>query len=282
MDSKKKPSYTFHHVKIAPKEQIGKHKQDTWELSWIVTGAGIRVIGDKTERFASGEVIFIPPEIPHCWYFDTETTNKKGQIVNVSLFWEDDFLNVCADCFSELHAYCQKIKELTSALKFCGEKSDTIISILKKMQKENEAERIASIIKLIVTIVENDDLQSIVGRYQQIDKEKKRLNDIRIFIVCNYKRNITLTDIARHVGMNRASFCTFFKKVTGKTFISYLNEHRIELACQLLENSKYNIAEICLETGFNDLPYFNRIFKRITNVSPTTYRREHNNNMYAK
>ena len=273
MNSENKQSYVFHSVQLAPKEQIGMHQDDTWELSWVITGAGMRMIGDTTERFASGEVVFIPPEIPHCWYFDNEVTNKKGKIANVSLFWGNNLLKNCSDCFPELHAYCQKINELTNAIKFSGEKSDRIISILKKMCKESEAERIASIIKLIIIIADSDEHQCVVGEYKKIDKEQKRLNQIQIFVICNFKRNITLSDIARHVAMNRASFCIFFKKATGKTFINYLNEYRIDRACQLLKDSKNNIADICYETGFSDIPYFNRIFKRLKKVSPTAYRR---------
>ena len=273
MDKGNKHSYIFHNVQLAPKEQIGIHQQDTWELTWIITGSGIRIIGDTTEKFVSGEVVFIPPEIPHCWYFDNEITDKKGKNASVTLFFENNLLNNCSDCFPELLEHCQKINKLTNAIKFTGKKTDKIISILKKMRKENEAERIASIIKLILTIAENEDSQCNVGKHQKIDKEKKRLDQINIFVICNVKRNITLSDIARHVGMNRASFCIFFKKATGKTFINYLNEYRIELACQLLKNSKNTIADICYETGFNDMPHFNRIFKRIKKVSPSEYRR---------
>jgi len=273
MNKDNKQSYIFHNVNLAPKEQIGIHQQDTWEMNWIITGSGVRIIGDTTEKFESGEVVFIPPEIPHCWYFDNETTDKKGKNASVTLFFDNSFLTNCSDCFPELHGHCQKISELTNAIRFTGEKSDKIISILKKMRKENDAERIASIIKLIIAIAENEHSQYNVGKYQKIDKEKLRLDQIEIFVICNAKRNITLSEIARHVGMNKASFCSFFKKAKGKTFINYLNEFRIELACQLLKNSQNNIADICYETGFNDIPYFNRIFKRIKKVSPTEYRR---------
>ena len=273
MTNENKQSYVFHNVQLAPKEQIGMHQQDTWELTWVITGSGMRIIGDTMEKFESGEVIFIPPEVPHCWYYDNEITDKKGKNASVTLFFENSFINNCSGCFPELQEYCQKINKLTHAIKFIGEKSNKIISILKKMRKENEADRIASIIKLIIVIAENERSQYNVGKYQKIDKEKIRLDQIRIFVICNAKRNITLSDIARHVGMNRASFCIFFKKATGKTFINYLNEFRIELACQLLKNSKNSIADICYETGFNDMSYFNRIFKRLKKVSPTVYRR---------
>ena len=101
--------------------------------------------------------------------------------------------------------------------------------------------------------------------------QKPALNRIQVYVVCNAKRNITLDDIARHVGMNRTSFCLFFKKATGKTFVIYLNEYRIEFACRLLKLRKKSIAEICYQAGFNNVPYFNRIFKKATGVSPSEY-----------
>ena len=45
--------------------------------------------------------------------------------------------------------------------------------------------------------------------------QKPALNRIQLYVVCNAKRNITLDDIARHVGMNRTPFCLFFKKAKG-------------------------------------------------------------------
>ena len=83
--------------------------------------------------------------------------------------------------------------------------------------------------------------------------------------------DITLDDVARHVGMNRTSFCIFFKKVSGKTFVTYLNEYRIELACRLLKQQKVSVAEICYQVGFNNVPYFNRVFKKMKGVSPSEY-----------
>ena len=80
------------------------------------------------------------------------------------------------------------------------------------------------------------------------------------------------TMVARHIGMNRTSFCIFFKRTTGQTFVTYLNEHRIRLACQLLRQKKMSVSEICYAVGFNDVPYFNRVFKRCNGVTPRKYK----------
>ena len=71
--------------------------------------------------------------------------------------------------------------------------------------------------------------------------------------------------------MNKSAFCVFFKKMTGKTFVRYLNEYRVELACRLLAKGEMTVAEICYATGFGDVPYFHRTFKRITGTTPGSY-----------
>ena len=89
------------------------------------------------------------------------------------------------------------------------------------MYKQNEVERLSSIIRLLA-ILPLADKTHIVGKYKERDRKQERLDMIRVFITCNAYRNISLDDVVRHVGMNKSAFCTFFKQSIGKTFITYL------------------------------------------------------------
>lgn len=263
-------SYIYHYVRLTPEQQIGLHQACFWELSHVITGSGTRIIGNTEEPFQEGEVILIPPHIPHCWYFDPDKTDKEGLISNITLTFRDDFLTRYMQ-FPELQIPIEQFKQRKNAIKFNSQRAQELSIILKSMQKENDAERIASILRLILLIAKSNT-SDIAGEYQpEVSKEKKRLEQIQIYISCNATRNITLEEMAQLMGMNRASFCIFFKKATGKTFISYLNEFRIEMACLLLKQQQHTIAEICFSTGFNDVPYFNRVFKRIKGITPSEY-----------
>ena len=88
----------------------------------------------------------------------------------------------------------------------------------------------------------------------------------------NYDKNITLEEMAKLVGMTEVSFSRFIKKRTGKTFIDSLNEIRIGHACRLLIDTTHTIAEISYQTGFNNLSYFNRIFKNRNHCTPKEFR----------
>ena len=106
---------------------------------------------------------------------------------------------------------------------------------------------------------------------QVLSKEEQRLSQIRTWVICNADKEVSLDAIASHVGMNKSAFCTFFKKATGKTFITYLNEYRISLVCDLLKKGGMSVSEACYRAGFSDIPYFNRVFKRIKGCSPSAY-----------
>jgi len=266
----KEQSFFFNNVSLAPNEQIGLHRQASWELSYIVVGSGTRLVGDMTEPFQCGEVVMIPPEITHCWFFDNDDTDSNGRISNITITFTNEFLNNCSSVFPELRQYIERLKKVRGAVKFAKRNADLITIILKSMCGQDDVERLVSMIKLLTIISLTDDAD-IVGVYKKIDKEDERLDMIHTYVICNATRNISLDHIVRHVGMNRSAFCVFFKRTTGKTFIMYLNEYRVELACRLLKQKKMSVSEICYHVGFTNIPYFTRTFKKIKGCSPTKF-----------
>ncbi len=82
-----------------------------------------------------------------------------------------------------------------------------------------------------------------------------------------------LHSLARRAGVSVAYVCRLFKTYTGKTVIEYLVERRIQAAIWKLREGNDKIISLALACGFNDLAYFNRVFKRITAMTPSQYRR---------
>lgn len=101
----------------------------------------------------------------------------------------------------------------------------------------------------------------------------KRLDKIFEYISENYRGNITTAQIAKMCYLNESYLCRFFKKATGITLLSYINEYRIEKAAVLLRNTEENITNVALNAGFSDLNYFSRIFKKNMGCSPKEYRK---------
>lgn len=93
------------------------------------------------------------------------------------------------------------------------------------------------------------------------------------YIKTNYMKSITLEDVAEFVTYNPSYFSTSFKKHTGQTFSDYLTEVRITEAKHLLKTSQLSIIEIAECTGYHDSKYFRKIFKKLTGIKPSDYRK---------
>jgi len=81
-----------------------------------------------------------------------------------------------------------------------------------------------------------------------------------------------LKTVAGIANMTPNAFCRYFKNVTRKTLVESVRELRINQACQLLRNTVKPINEICFESGFGNISYFNKTFKEASGYTPLHYR----------
>ena len=115
------------------------------------------------------------------------------------------------------------------------------------------------------------------------DMYRKCMEDTATSIVGNALRyvedhyndsNIGIDTICRELGVSAAYFSTVFKKETGKTFISYLTDYRMERAVELLLTTTDRTYMIAEKTGYAEPNYFSYVFKKRFGMSPTAYRAE--------
>ncbi|RLF32357.1 MAG: hypothetical protein DRN08_06725 [Thermoplasmata archaeon] len=94
------------------------------------------------------------------------------------------------------------------------------------------------------------------------------------FIEENMEKPLSLAEVSRESGMSRYHFSRIFKAYTGMTFKTYHNARRIDAAKKLLQKPENRISEVCYAVGYNDLSYFNRVFRRYTGMSPSLFRKQ--------
>ncbi|MDF2541373.1 MAG: transcriptional regulator, AraC family [Herbinix sp.] len=105
--------------------------------------------------------------------------------------------------------------------------------------------------------------------YQHVLQFKKVLS----YIEMNFTEHITLETMAKIAGMNAKYFCRFFKAMSYRTPIDYLNYYRIERACEQLSVARESMTEVALNCGFNDISYFIKTFRKYKGVTPKQYLR---------
>lgn len=146
------------------------------------------------------------------------------------------------------------------------------------LEEENFPEMKSCILiyKLIICIGESDRRERLTEKkqlsYHQSIVEQQMLH------VCNYisahcTEKITLENAAFIAGFSKYHFSKLFKEYTGHSFPEFQAKEKLRIAETLLRDPSITITEVSLESGFNSISTFNRVFLKFKKVSPTTYRR---------
>lgn len=83
--------------------------------------------------------------------------------------------------------------------------------------------------------------------------------------------DISITPIARHLGVSESHLSHVFKKETSYTIIGYLTQYRMHMAMKLLQDCRYKVYEVAQKVGYKDVTYFGSAFKKAVGMSPSEY-----------
>jgi AraC-like DNA-binding protein len=85
----------------------------------------------------------------------------------------------------------------------------------------------------------------------------------------HYKDGLSIDEICSHIGFSKYYCCHTFKEITGRTIVDYINFLRCSHAQKLLSSGKYNVSESAELSGFNNLSYFSKMYKKHMGKSPS-------------
>ena len=264
--------YMVNKVRIAPDKQIVAHTQQSYELSYIIKGRGKRVLGETCDSFSAGEVVLVPPGVKHQWVFDPADVDEDGCIENITFFFSRVFLEHLSESFPAVAPSILRLLETSEAVLFQGDTREQLGLHLERMCLSDEWERIPHILSMIRFISETNDAIPL-SRPGRGHSPEERMEKVRVYLACNYYRKVSLEELASYAGMNRTSFCQYFKRMTGKTYVQWLTDFRLEKAKEMLLQKEFTVSEIADACGFDSLPHFTRTFTRCMGLSPSAYRK---------
>ncbi|MEH6406988.1 MAG: AraC family transcriptional regulator [Leeuwenhoekiella sp.] len=255
------------------------HYHEQLELVVILKSTGTRFVGDNIEQFNEGEIILLGKNLPHMWLNDKVYFKKESDLKAeaIAIHFKEEFLGAQFIEAPEMKHIALLFEKARRGIKFTGDNKN-IIKEIKKMYELDDFERIVQMIQILGMLAKAENtvkLSSSGFLNTFLQTENKNLDKVYSYMFNNFKNPISLDDVAEIANMNASSFSRFFKKASRKTFSRYLNEIRIGYACKLLLEQKYNVTDICYESGFNNLSNFNRQFKTITNHSPSDYLKDY-------
>jgi len=254
------------------------HYHPEVELVYFKNGSGTQFIGDSISQFKTGDVVLVGANLPHFWQFDSNYFEKDAEVTpDVCVihfkedFWGEAFLNMPEN---------KEIKNILNSSKrgiqITGASDQNIGDIIEKIVTAEGARKIMLLMEVLLQIGDcklNNLLASLTFQHNFQEVEKDRINAIYNYSIVNFKKKVSLEEIAAVANISPNSFCKYFKSRSRKTYSRFINEIRVGNACKLLIENKLNVKEVCYESGFYNFASFHKYFREITGKSPLTYQK---------
>lgn len=248
------------------------HYHAELELTFILSGQGVRYVGNSIENFYEEDLVLLGSNLPHSW----NTTTDQEQPVNaIVIYLKEEFFDKNWMQSIEFEG----IRNL-SALMNKGIKVDNkVASELKQkfydLLNASPFEKLMILLQVLEYLSHNQEYRFLCEQEFTCDfddTDKTRINTVYNYIQTHYQEQVSLADIASRLNMSEEYFSRYFSKTMKKPFFEFLNEYKISRACKLLIETDKQISEICYASGFESIPFFYRQFKKFKDCQPKTYR----------
>ena len=214
------------------------------------------------------------PDLPHSGF----GLNTNGMIEQVVVQFKKEVFGPSFLTRPEMKHINLLLEKSSYGISFGETTKEKAMKKMVKLLKLPPFERFiefTGILQVLATSEEYALLNSQVTLPTTIRKVHVRLQNIFNYVEQNFQEEINIRKVAAIAHLTVPAFCNYFKKIMNITFTDFINQYRIEQACILLQQEK-SIGEVCFECGFNNVPYFNKVFKNIVKKTPSEFKKAAN------
>ena len=248
------------------------HFHEEYELNLIINAEGARrIIGDHVATISDMELVFVGPDLYHGWF----THQCESPLIQeVTIQFNNEVLNSQFLSKNQSSFLKKLFEDSKKGVLFSRE---TIASIKDEILQLKDSKGFDSVLDFM-RIFHKLSLSSYTTLCNEGFHENspaansRRIKQVFDYMNKNFRSEISLEELGRLVNMHEVSLSRFIKKRTGKNFIDCLNEIRIGHACRLIIDTTQSISEIAYTCGFNNISYFNRVFKKKKDCTPKEFR----------
>lgn len=261
-------------------ENVVWHQHRETEIIYMERAYGTFFLGDSLISFDSNEeddssiIIVMGSLLAHSFFYRSSTTLERPKKSNViSVFFHADTLGEGFFDVPEMGNVKRMLEKTSCAYAVKKEAVKKIAPLMEKLCISEGVSRITCLLDILNEISNPINMKQVTGApVTSKNTENDLLSDIIRYIHSAYPKDLPLSETARRYNMSVSTFCSFFKKYTGQTFVEFLNRLRISKACEKLLSGNDDITSIAFSCGFNNLSNFNRRFKQFKKESPRSYR----------
>ncbi|QHW32790.1 AraC family transcriptional regulator [Paenibacillus rhizovicinus] len=253
---------------------ITEHRHDFLEIVYVSEGAGTHHLGEEAFPVAHGDIFFLPVGISHV-FRPASTSPQHPLIVYNCVIAPDAALQLLRsipggttlqpllespryrmyrDPYGEFHRLFQRLH-----YEYLSD------------QPGRETALYQGVLGLLLHLFRLDGKSEAAGANAIVPNG---LETVISAVHSRFEQELPAKGMAAIAGIGERQFHRLFLKQTGMSFKAYHQNVRINEACRLLRTTDRKISDIASAVGYQDMPYFNGLFRRKNGVSPREYRKQ--------
>ena len=247
-----------------------------YEVYYLLEGERCYFIGTKIYHLKQGSLVFVRRNVIHKTALAKEAHHDRI-LLEISRSYLESVFAITGEL--TLHDFFQ---DDCIILSLESEEQNFITELLLALGRElgtkNSGFRLLAkslVAELFIYAKRMENKTNPSASSRTDDPRHRQIEQIACYIAENCCSPLSLNSIAEQFYMNKCYLSRIFKEITGFTVNGYLHARRIQKARSLLIQNSMNISEVSEAAGYENLTYFERVFKKHTGMSPLEYRRQY-------
>jgi AraC-like DNA-binding protein/mannose-6-phosphate isomerase-like protein (cupin superfamily) len=246
------------------------HYHEAFELTYFESGEGTRFVGDRIQPFHRGDLVLLGSNLPHYWHARGRSSGWSLQwhLPPAHHFW----------AFPETKMLAEHFASAARGIQFMGGTAERLCAEMRSLAVSEGLAQLGLVFRIFALAAtapegERTFISANSFSLSAVSLHQSAMQAAIGYLLANFNKDIRLANLLEVTRMSRPTFSRQFRIHSGKTLGQFLQQIRLDAACRQLAETDCPIIDVALGSGFSQVSFFNRVFRRTFKCSPTDYRR---------
>lgn len=250
------------------------HWHTEFEFVYVETGTVYFGISDKQFALSEGQGVFINSKILHRYFSQGKAIVPNFVLMPYFIAAQDSL--IYQKYVLPIMASPMDYQIFSSDIPWQAQALSIMREMMAAQEKASDVELVSSYLiqKIWHILYQNTDVEHMGKKENYSASSQARLQLMMQYIHQKFAYNISLSDIADQAKVSKSTALNLFQRYLGISPVTYLINYRLQEAAKLLASTEKKVTVISKDTGFDNVDYFCKAFKKYYKLTPTEYRKK--------
>lgn len=250
------------------------HWHTEFEFVYVETGTVYFGISDKQFALSEGQGVFINSKILHRYFSQGKAIVPNFVLMPYFIAAQDSL--IYQKYVLPIMASPMDYQIFSSDIPWQAQALSLMREMMAAQEKASDVELVSSYLiqKIWHILYQNTDVEHMGKKENYSASSQARLQLMMQYIHQKFAYNISLSDIANQAKVSKSTALNLFQRYLGISPVTYLINYRLQEAAKLLASTEKKVTVISKDTGFDNVDYFCKAFKKYYKLTPTEYRKK--------